>query len=123
MPEYDACPGCRQPLNWWPGHCWNCHYFDLLTGRAHYCGRADCYCRGLRRELPVSLLNTFIPTGDEGDPGFIYGIEYPTIEGGRGIQAPLTKPFAVQMASQGPARVVVRRPVDMSDGWEQTPDV
>lgn len=50
-----TCPGCSRSLER-PDWCFNCHYFDILTGRAHYCGQPACVCRGLRGTMrPVAL--------------------------------------------------------------------
>jgi hypothetical protein len=55
----DTCPGCGRPLE--PiGDCLNCEYFNLRTGRTHYCGKDSCYCRGLRGTLRREVLDTFV---------------------------------------------------------------
>jgi hypothetical protein len=54
----DQCPGCGRLLerrDW----CFQCHYFDIATGRAHYCGRNDCYCRALRGTMRREVLDGF----------------------------------------------------------------
>jgi len=40
------CPGCGMPMDD-PNDCGRCEYFNLASGRYHYCGRRDCYCRNL----------------------------------------------------------------------------
>lgn len=53
------CPGCDWPLSG-PNDCPNCEYFNLLSGRYHYCGRPTCYCRELRRTVKHEVLERFI---------------------------------------------------------------
>lgn len=47
MTEF-RCPGCALPQDD-PRDCDHCEYFNLLSGRTHYCGSDACYCRALRQ--------------------------------------------------------------------------
>jgi hypothetical protein len=40
------CPGCGLALTD-PADCDRCEYFNLASGRYHYCGQPHCYCRYL----------------------------------------------------------------------------
>ena len=49
-----CCPGCGLVLDD-PTDCDRCEYFHLASGRYHYCGQVNCYCRnlpGLRHMYP-----------------------------------------------------------------------
>lgn len=55
-----TCLGCGHPLP--PGYgddCPRCEYFNLVSGRYHYCGADTCYCRALRRTIRPEVLAVF----------------------------------------------------------------
>lgn len=62
--ERVACAGCGDTDPTCPPDCC-CEYTNLVSGRSHYCGQDSCYCRGLRRFMRRSVLDTFIPPGEQ----------------------------------------------------------
>jgi hypothetical protein len=54
----ETCPGCGELLTD-PKDCDHCEYFNLASGRNHYCGRDECYCRELRRTMKREVLGQF----------------------------------------------------------------
>ncbi len=42
-----------------------CEYQNLKSGRSHYCGKPNCYCRNLRSFMSAWVLESFIKAGSE----------------------------------------------------------
>jgi uncharacterized heparinase superfamily protein len=58
----EGCPGCGRPLSVYVSgpECDHCEYFNLVSGRTHYCGKDSCYCRALRNSIRADVLATFV---------------------------------------------------------------